>query len=340
MATLKELAQMTGYSVATISRVLNEDSTLNVTEATRKVILEAAEKIEYTTKKGQDKEKKENEAKVGIVEMMDLHHQLEDTFYLYLKNSIERSCFHYNLKTVPLQYDEKKNVYECAGEENIQGIIAIGQFSIEKIQAMKKWTERIVFVDSAPCEEHYTCVLPNYKVGIWQGIDYLVQMGHKKIAFVGPKISTDSVGRQAPEVRRKLFQECIETYPETIEGVCLDTVWMSKDVTDRVLRYIREEKKPATAFFAFNESTAVGILKALSQLGYRVPEDYSVLSYNDTVLATLTQPPLSGIHINLEEMAQTAAQTLKFQMEDLFRVPLKILVSSSLTKRESVRRLK
>ena len=98
----------------------------------------------------------------------------------------------------------------------------------------------------------------------------------------------------------------------------------------------RIEIKP-TAFFSYNETTAMGVLRGLQILGCQVPEDYSILSYNDTLLATLTQPQLSGIRINIEEMVQNVIFLLERMVREPKSIPLSISVPSTLVIRESVR---
>ena len=93
MATLKELAQATGYSIPTISRVLNNDKTLNVTDNTRKMILEEAFRMNYVSKHATNRKNNKEHYKIGIVEMENLQMQLSDTYYLYLRNEIENCCF-------------------------------------------------------------------------------------------------------------------------------------------------------------------------------------------------------------------------------------------------------
>ncbi|MBS6396948.1 MAG: LacI family DNA-binding transcriptional regulator [Clostridiales bacterium] len=340
MGTLKDLSQLTGYSIATISRVLNEDKSLSVTENTRKIILEAAGKLDYTGKKGQSKKAKAAPPKIGIVEMMDIHNQLEDPYYLYLKRNVESCCFESGLETIALQYDEDQGCYRSIVQTELDGILAIGQFLEEQIEAMRQWTDKIVFVDSSPFEQIYSAVTPNFSLGVSQGIEYLAEMGHEKIAFVGPEFSTDSMGREAPEKRRKFFEEYIQSYRTDLKGVFLDTVWRSNDVSERVEKYLKETTDRVTAFFAFNEATAIGIIRALKAQGYQVPDDYSVLSYNDTSLATLLQPQLTSISIHLHDMAKAAVELMGKQLKGAGSVPVKILISSTLIKRESVRRLK
>lgn len=81
------------------------------------------------------------------------------------------------------------------------------------------------------------------------------------------------------------------------------------------------------------------MMQGIQQLGYRVPEDFSILSYNDTVLATLMQPQLSSISIHLEEMALEAVKLLRRELLESRVPPMKIAIPSGLSERESVKRL-
>lgn len=339
MATLKQISELTGYSLTTVSRVLSEDMTLNVSDSTRKIILDTAGKLDYARKNGKSNHKSVRNLKIGIVEKMDVHKQLDDTYYLYLKNNVQNSCFEEGMETVMLQYDAEQRCYKSAAEAEIQGILAIGQFDMEQILAMEKWTEHLVFVDSSPCEDRFSAVVPNYQIGIYQGVDFLVEMGHRKLAFVGPKTTPDSMNLPALEDRRKIFKEYLKRKYPQIESVLIDTSRFGEEVFQKVTEYLQQGEDHATAFFAFNETTAMGILKAMGFLGYQVPEDFSILSYNDTVIASLIQPGLSSINIHLDEMAVVAVELLKQSILERKRMPLKVAVPSSLIKRESVKKL-
>ena len=341
MATLKELSKITGYSIATISRVLNEDETLNVTENTRKMILEAAGRIDYSSKHNASKKGKEERLKIGIVEIGDARKIGKDPYYLYLKGSMESCCFENGIETVMMQYDAENRCYRSASSQEVNGILAIGQFQKEQIEAMKKCTARIIFLDSAPYPEEFCSVLPNYEVWIRHGMDYLIGQGHRKIAFVGPVYAADSTGIRQLEQRRKYFKDYLESHAqEGIEGILLDMDWQEEDVAEEIILYFKgmgdAEEKP-TAFFSYNETTAMGVLRGLQILGCQVPEDYSILSYNDTLLATLTQPQLSGIRINIEEMVQNVIFLLERMVREPKSIPLSISVPSTLVIRESVR---
>ena len=310
MATLKELSEMTGYSMATISRVLNGDSTLKVTENTRKSIIEAAGQLDYSSKRTARRQNNPKEhLKIGIVEMATAEEAEKDPYYLYLKSSVEKCCFANGMETFIMQYDEKENLYRCAAPRELDGILAIGQFRPEQIVSIKKSTHRIVFVDSSPFPEKFCSVIPDYEVGIRQGMDYLIRQGHRKIVFVGPEFSTDAVGRPSPELRRKIFTDYAARSEEHLEVVLLDTEWQADDVIEKVTAYVeglKEDDVRPTAFFTYNEPTAMGVLRALQMMGYQVPDNFSILSYNDTSLAMMTTPQLSSICIQIEEMAENA----------------------------------
>ncbi len=343
MATLKELAKVTGYSISTISRVLNNDKTLNVTDTTRKMILEEAFQMNYISKHVGNRKNEKEHYKIGIVEMENLQMQLADTYYLYLRNEIESCCFDREIETVMMQYDLENDTYRSAISKVLDGIIAVGQFTEDQIEAMHKCTSKIVFVDSSPRPEEFCSVVPDFEVGIHQGIDYLIAQGHRIIAFVGPEYAIDSVSRQALELRRKLFKEYIKHRRETdVQGLIIDIEWREQDVAEKILEYMKglgETDAKPTAFFTFNEATAMGVLQALNILNYQVPEDFSLLSYNDSVLAAMTQPQLSSIRIRMKEMAQMAVEILEKNMEEKEIVPYRISVPSTLVIRDSVKNI-
>ncbi|QFJ55159.1 LacI family DNA-binding transcriptional regulator [Pseudobutyrivibrio xylanivorans] len=341
MATLKEISEYTGFSVTTVSRVLSEDETFSVSEATRCSIFAAAEKLNYKCK-GNKTIKRKNSSrsfKVGIVEMEYDSFHLKDSYYIYMRNSVESACFNLKIETVPFRFNAESNEYENISGD-VDGIVAIGQFSEIQVRAMEQWTENIVFIDSSPSPEKYFSVVPNYETGIRQGLDYLYENGHRNIAFAGVKYTLDSKLGKITESRRVLFDNIIKEYPDVI-AAHIDTPSGSSGTAEAVLKHYDEIfiDKNVTAVFAFNEPTAIGVLRGLESKGKRVPDDISVLSYNDTVLAVMTQPQLTGIHIPMTEMANAAVFFLDRKMRQESGIPLKILVPTSITHRDSTKAL-
>ena len=349
MATLKEIATECGFSIATVSRVLNEDDTLNVPETTKELIIETAGRLNYKTRS----ERKRVEAakksglhklsRVGIVEMLSVGEQIEDAYYMYLKNNVEKVCMEEEIEAIPMQYDQDSGEYKNMGNP-VDGIIAIGQFPEDRIAAMRKRTEKIVFVDSSPDEQKYCSVKTNYETGVRQGVDYLVRQGHTNIAFVGPENSRDSRAITAPEDRRRIFGAITKEYKDRVKPEVIDVSGTARDATDKILKFIvsdnnvRNEEDKVTALFTYNEATALGAIKAVQNAGLSVPEDISVLGYNDTVLASYMQPPITGIHIYMDEMARAAVEALTKLINGYVNIPFTTLIPTTLNERGSIRK--
>lgn len=347
MATLRELAEITGYSIATISRVLNKDTTLKVTDDTRNAILEAVKRTGYGNGKNDCSPNEYRKAasgehlKVGIIEGVSAGEAEINPYYLYLKSSVESSCFSCGIETFVMQYDRWEGCYRCAVPRELDGILAIGQFREEEIAAMTKSSSQIVFLDSSPFPEEFCSVVPDYEAGIRQGTEYLINQGHKKIVFVGPELTVDALCRPYPEQRRRIFCDYAAYCGEDVETVLLDTDRLAGDVVEKITKYINDQGDSSrpTAFFTYNDPTAIGVLRAFQVMGYQVPEDFSILSYNDTALAGVMKPQLSSICINIEEMAENAVWLMQRLVENEKLIPVKIAVSSVLQIRESVKKV-
>lgn len=103
MSTLKELSEKTGYSAATISRILNGDPTLSVTEETRRIVLEEAGKSNYIATRSRRGRTAKNVFRVAVAETVPPIQQLRDPYYLYLSCYIRQGCLDRNYTCIPLE---------------------------------------------------------------------------------------------------------------------------------------------------------------------------------------------------------------------------------------------
>ena len=185
MATLKEIANIVGVSVGTVSRVLNNDSTISVGDETKIKIFNVAEEMQYKTLKQRksNDQIKSNKFRVGIVEMYNPKEQLEDPYYLLLRSVVDKECFENEIEVVNLYKDQGE--YRFIGEEDISGIIAIGKFDEKEIKSLNKLSENIVFLDSSPDDIKYDSVKINFKLGTYMALEYLMKLGHREIGYIG-----------------------------------------------------------------------------------------------------------------------------------------------------------
>lgn len=345
MVTLKNLSEITGYSIATISRVLNNDKTLRASEETKKIIKTVAKTSGYKTlqsKKNKQKIKSSlyNRCCLGIVEPSNIQEHIQDPYYLYLKGFVEQECFNKKIETVKIQYNTKSKKYNFFPNKKVDGIITIGHFSVKEIDDMKKITKNIVFLDCAPHDGNYSSVIVDLKLGLKRGVDYLISCGHKNICFAGPKTAPNIFKELELEIKRVAFLEYIKEKNISENCSLLECERSTESAYENTKLFIEKNiKNLPTVFLAVNESVALGILNALKEKNIKVPEEISVLSYNNTIFSAFITPPLSSISIDSEYMAQTAVElTVKQAKTKLFR-PVQILTFPYITEKQSIKKI-
>lgn len=188
MATLKDIAALAGVSPSTVSRVLQEDATLSVTEQTRERIRQAAQELGYVKPQRKNIQKNVSDESrkycVGIAQMT-LQETSEEWYYMVLKNAVEQACFARNLETVPLFFAEGQSAKEIGRE--LHGIIAIGVFPDHVIQELRTYTENIVFLGDGPDDSKYYSVVPHHTLAVELALTHLFANGHRKLLLLQQK---------------------------------------------------------------------------------------------------------------------------------------------------------
>lgn len=337
MATLKELAECTGFSIATISRVLNNDPTMSVSDSTRAAILDAAGKLHYKTTGSTRRTRTGQRAplQLAVAEMLSPAEQLADPYYLYLKNYAEQRCF--DLGYTVTHLTEQAGAYRSPSSAPIDGVLAIGIFSEAQIDALSSLSRNLVFLDSSPDELKYDSVVLNFRLGVEQALDYLLARGHRHIGFLGPDRKLDQKKRPAPEVRRQYFTEYLRQKGLFDPALLFDAPMDARSARETLLARLDAHGPMPTALLAANEECAIGAVGALREAGLHVPRDLSIISFNDTALSALTDPPLTSVSTHVECMSAVAVDLLCSRAGGQARLlPLKLVVPPTLIERDSV----
>ena len=337
MATLKELADRTGYSPATISRILSGDPSLSVTAEARRKVLEEAGRLNYTATRSRRGRSPKGLLRVGVAEMLTPVQQLDDPYYLYLSNFLRQNCLDRKYTCIPL---ESRGEGFLAPEEKLDGVVAIGLFTPAQIDSLAALSPNLVFLDSSPFESRFDSVVLGYELGISLALDHLTELGHTRIGFIGPVYKLDDRRQRALEVRRQLFERQAEQRGLLDLGLMLDCPMEAQAAARAVGELLSSGAALPTAFLCANEEGAVGALLALREAGLSVPGDLSVVSFNDTPRSALVDPPLTSVSTHVEEMARAALRLLGERAsiggrEPIRTLPLKLVVPPTLTVRES-----
>ena len=332
MATLKDIAALAGVSPSTVSRVLQEDATLSVTEQTRERIRQAAQELGYVKKKKKNIQKNvSNESRkycVGIAQMA-VQETPEEWYCMVLKNAVEQACFSRNLETVPLFLAEGLSAKEIGRE--LQGIIAIGVFPEHVIEQLQTYTENIVFLGDGPDDSKYYSVVPHHTLAIELALNHLLVNGHRKIAFIGSKNKKEAALFEMQMFAFLHAMSCKGEVGSIVEyGGSQEEVKSSlKDMCERI---------QPTALLLGAGVSAGAVVYTLREMGISIPEDMSVVACSMTRQQDCYGIPLTAVQIMRQEMAEAALFWLE-QMWAGDQYPKKALVPSKLEDRGSVRSL-
>ena len=353
MATLKDIAEKVKVSQSTVSRVLNGDPNLNVSDETRENIVTVACELGYKTvsqrysKRQGDTGKKTSveemtesqnlpERRIGIAQMFEMQEQMEDIYYIMLKNRLDEACFEKKWTTVMLYRDEKKR-FTKNDDHPIDGLIAIGRFSPEEIQDFHQYTDNIVFLDSSPDDMKYYSIVPNYHLAIREVLQCFEAKGKERIAYLG---SVDTLGddkKLTMDPRYYYYKNTLNNQNRFDESLVIDCEMNSRSSCQKVLEYLDShtpEEYP-DAIFASSDAVAPGLVKALHEREILLPGQIGVITFNNTSFSEFSNPPLSSVEVYMRESVESTVMC----MELLWKknsLPKKIIVPCSLVDRGSV----
>lgn len=338
MATIKDIAERAGVSIATVSRVLNYDKTLSITSEKRKLILEVAEELEYETprnrKNGKSRKRKKHVVSIGILHFLSLETELDDPYYIAIRLGIEKLCMENNFQVVKI-YKDSPNFTEDVLKK-LDGLVVVGKFSKEDLTIIKKSCERVTFVDSSPMEHLYDSVVIDAEKTVHDVIDYLRSLGYHKIGYLGGKEVLEEYNTILGETRKKAFIEKM-----TLEDLYNeDWVHIGKFSSESGYELMKEalNKDLPEVFFCANDNIALGAMRAIYEAKLSVPDDISLIGFNDIPTTRYTVPPLTTVKLYSEFMGECAVELLLEQINGR-KIPKKLTIPTKIIKRDSLKQI-
>ncbi|MFH5881279.1 MAG: LacI family DNA-binding transcriptional regulator [Candidatus Izemoplasmataceae bacterium] len=329
MATIKEIAKRAQTSIGTVSRVLNFDESLRVSEEKKALILKIAEELQYKTI---SQRHAKTTYTIGVVSMYTTLEELEDPFYLSIRLGVEKRIKDENIHLIVL--NDVQNGYDYSKLKNVDGIIGIGHFTKQEIKAFSQITENIVFVNSNPYPNKFDSILFDGENAVKEVMDYLIRRNHTKIGFIGVKEIRESKKIDLAEHRYELVQKYLES-KGLYEEKFIHHGGRTYHDGYRIMKKIIDTDELPTAFFIGNDSMCIGALTALYEAGIRVPEHMSIIGYNDIAHAEFSLPPLTTVKVYTELMGEKAYELLIDRIKGR-DIPLKLITPTKLVTRNSV----
>jgi len=332
--TAKMVAERLGLSEAAVSMALNNKR--GVSTATRRRVLKEAEKMGYDFS-GRGVFGNEKKGNFGFVVYKKSGAVVGDTpFFAELTDGISSACrrMHYDLVIRYLyEDDDLEEGIDSLSEGELQGIILLATEMDEgSFRRFSRIRIPILVLDSYFETGDYNCVIINNVQGAYQAASYLIrtrkaQPGYLKSAY--------PIGNF--EERADGFYKAVRANGMPASRSQVFKLTPSREGAYADMKSLLESGEiPAESYFADNDHIALGAVRALREAGYRIPEDVSVVGFDDLPLCEYIVPPLTSVHVPRYIMGETAVRRLAEIVEKKDAWPIKIEIGTRLVKRKSV----
>lgn len=334
---IRDIAAAAHVSPATVSNALNGRP--GVSKAVMEEIIALAREMGYEHGKAKQESERQH---VRLVIYKSHGMVVMDTeFFAELIESIQLECQSAGLELIishvnaAQDKDYKLRIRDFCNEECAGILLLATEMSAEELKLFAGCKSPLVALDNIFWHEKvHSVVMNNYSAG-YQATTALAEAGHRKIEHI-----TSSMNFSNNRDRRKGYEAAMEDqglrYDEnsmwyvtpSIEGAYLD-----------MQAQLKTGRKLPTAFFAANDLMAIGCIRALTEAGYKVPEDISIIGMDDTAVCMACMPPLSTIRVYRKDLGVAAIRTLLNMTGAMTSGVIKMELSVDLVNRSSVKHL-
>lgn len=327
-ASIKQISNITGFSPATISNALNHKKGVN--QKTAETIFQVAREIGYIS---------ENKiTKINLVIYKRNGLIIDDSpFFSILLNGVESECRASGYEMVMKNIDRTAPDYEEQIDRILNdassAVILLGtELMDDEFPLFMNAACPLVLLDCWSANYPMNAVLINNADSVQNAVQYLFRRGHTKIGYLRGKFRIKAFTSRSTGYSRALAKNNLSMDNEYIFTVSTTMDGAYKDMKE----YLQKGVEMPTAFFADNDMIALGCIKAFQEYGYRVPEDISVIGFDDLPFCEISSPRLTTIKVYKYEMGQLAVRRLLELMKDGGKINTKIQVCTEFIERDSV----
>lgn len=335
--TINDVAREAGVSITTVSRVLNNN--YPVKKETREKIEKAIEKLSYKPNAMARSLITKRTSMIGVV-VPGITNLFFPTIVEAIEEYTKKEGYNISLCNTGGDWKEEKEVVKEIISRQVDGIIVIDP-RFENIKSgFYDDTSKLVptiLVNGSPVGTKCNFVSYDEEVGTKEAFDYLLELGHREIAFIrgGKSFSYD--------IKEKIYKEILvkndlafQRVVNTGNGNSIEVV---ESTENEMIKVLQEGEVP-TAVFACNDLMALGVINACNKVGIKVPEELSVVGFDNTILANVCHPRLTSVDQNMREIGHRSAIELLSMINNGSVSRKKIILDTRLIIRDSCSKAK
>lgn len=330
---MADIAKQLGVSTVTVSKALSDQK--GVSEEMRAKIKALAEEMGYKTSAALKGETKRS-YNLGLV-VLETYIEKYSSFYweFYQKINISASrenCF-VILEVLEANSERDLIVPKVVQEKKIDGLMILGRLTTEYLMMLQKKADiPLVYMDFYDQKAMADSVISNSFYGAYNITSYLLETGHRKIGFVGTLLATESITDR--------YLGYVKAMMENGEEPRKDWLIQDRESHIRIFEKLELPEDMPSAFVCNSDLTASGLIKTLQEKGYKVPEDISVVGYDDYLYPGLCNIGITTYSVDMERMAQVGIEVLMQRIEGSTQPCSMQVVEGKLVLRDSVKNIK
>lgn len=330
--TVKDIARAANVSPGTVSNALNNRK--GVSEEIKQLVFKTAKELGYSRENSSDR------STIRFIIFKRHGYVVSDTpFFSSLIEGIEKECRMQGYELLISHVstgdtDFKETIGSINGDYNSGILILATEMTPEDVALFGGNGVPVVLLDSCFINSPYDCVLIGNTDAAYNATGYLIEKGHKQIGYLHSSAYINNF-----YFRRQGYAEALRDRglkEEESFRLCLEPT-MEGAYRDMKAALEKETLALPTAFFADNDIIAFGAMRALKEKGLRIPEDISVVGFDDMPFCEITSPRLTTIRVFKQEMGSIAVKRLLQRMSGKEQVVQKIEIGTELVMRESVK---
>jgi LacI family transcriptional regulator len=332
-STIKDVAKHAGVSIATVSFVINDSK--HISRETKNRVLKSIHSLKYHPSKSAVNLVSGKTGNIGFI-LTDDHFLRTEPFYtrIFLGTEFEarNEGYYILLTSIKPDFNDKDLLPRFVLNKSVDGIIIAGKIPASLIERMSTYNLPTVFIDYIPPSNSYPVVLIDNIQGALLATNHLIELGHTSIAFIGADMEHPSLSDRLNGYKQALLSANI---PIKNNLIGTDAQYPDRQNGFNSAKKIFSKNKKVTAVFAGNDAMAIGVLHYLKDNGYRVPEDVSLIGFDDVEADLMLNPPLTTIRVPKVDLGVEALELLVNNLKNKKTISKKILVPVELIVRKS-----
>lgn len=330
--TIKEVAKLAGVSPSTVSRTCSDHPSISA--QTKERVRKAMQQLGYEA--GNTSLSIQSSKTIGVVLPVSEHDTYENAFYLEAMRGISLFCNQKQYFTTLItgsSHEELLSAIQIMVKENhLDGIILL--YSSEQDPILDYLYENgILFVQIGKAHQYPNetiCIDNDNILAAREAVNYLYSLGHRKIGYVG----TDLKQIFSADRKAGYMLALAEHNVPFEEDYYLEMPQIPKENNDTLLHFLSRKNRP-TALLVSDDILAMVIEKAAFELHLDIPEDLSLISFNNSLFSKLSSPQLTSIDINVRQLGIEAASQMINHIENPGLLATKIIVPHFMIERQS-----